>query len=181
MIDFTKLDPKFNELLQQLIEKLMKHGYRLEPTKGFKTLETEAKLWRRSRSIHQYEFLRDSLIAEGALYAAKVLEDVGVQKTGFEATDTYLYNYHLLGLACDFNVTKYPNSSHMFNFHHDPDLFDFIAKEATLIGLTSGRYFRKEKPYHLRLGELELHKLYKPAEMDKLLKEINTREHILSK
>ena len=163
-IDFTKLDPTFVPLLQQLLTNMEALGHEVNPYYGIRTLEAQAKLWRQSRSTAQVEFLINELNANGAPYAASVLDGVGPQPIGPTVTGTYLYSYHLIGKACDIFV--------------DGDMaggavYDVLAEQAVAVGLTPGRYFTTPDSDHVQLGAEELPATYTMAQMDAILKGLN--------
>lgn len=161
MIDFTKLDPAFSITLQQLITNMEKLGHTVNPYYGLRTLEQQAKLWRQSRSAAQVRFLIDELNANGALYAASVLDNVGPQPIGPRVTGTYLYSFHLIGQACDVFIDKDTSGG---------EVYDVLADEAVKLGLTPGRYFSTPDPGHVQMGGPELAEKYTMAEMDGILK-----------
>lgn len=160
------LDSEFQDKLAQLISRMKELDYEASPHFGFRCIYDEARIWRRSRSGTQFEFLLAQLKANGAHYAASVLEGVEIQKPGFHGTDTFLYNYHLLGKAVDVRLVGKPC---------DSDHYDLLAEEAIKLGLTPGRYFRNMKSGHIRLGEKNLEDIYTMAEMDEILKKIHEK------
>lgn len=163
MIDFTKLDPTFTPLLQQLIANMEALGHTVNPYYGIRTLSEQAKIWRRSRTTAQVNDLIQQLKEGGANYAASVLVGVGPQPTGPWGTNTYLYSYHLIGKACDMFI--------------DGDMaggpvYDVLATEALKLGLTPGRNFSTPDSGHVQLSAQELSKTYTLAQMDEILRDI---------
>jgi len=163
-IDFTKLDPTFTPLLQQLLANMTALGHTVNPYYGIRTLQQQARIWRQSRSTAQVNAEIAMLQANGAPYAASVLQSVGPQPNGPQVTNTYIYSYHLIGRACDIFV--------------DGDMaggpvYDVLAAQALLVGLTPGRNFSTPDSDHVQLGAAELPSTYTIAQMDALLQGIN--------
>jgi hypothetical protein len=167
LIDFTKLDPEFVPPLKQLIANMEALGHEVNPYYGIRTLEEEARIWRRSRSTAQVEFLIKELNANGAPYAASVLEGVGPQPAGPWGTNTFIYSYHLIGKACDFFIDGDEAGG---------PVYDILAEEALKVGLTPGRYFKTSDSGHVQLGAQELSHTYTMAQMDAILKGLNNGE-----
>lgn len=164
MIDFTKLNPEFVPLLQQLISNMEGKGHTVNAYYGFRSLDSQAKIYRRSRSTVQINMLLDELKKNGATYAASVMESVGPQPTGSWGTDTYLYSQHLIGEACDMFIDGDMKGG---------DVYNTLASEAIKLGLTPGRNFTHQDSGHIQYRAIELSKTYTMAQMDSILKGLN--------
>jgi peptidoglycan LD-endopeptidase CwlK len=164
-IDFTKLDPTFVPLLQQLLQNMQDLGHTVDPYYGIRTLEEQAKLWRQSRTTAQVNAEIAMLQANGALYAASVMQSVGPQPNGPQVTHTYLYSYHLIGKACYIFVDGDTSGG---------PVYDVLATEALKVGLTPGRNWPEPATDsdHVQLGNAELAATYTLAQMDEILKEL---------
>jgi hypothetical protein len=164
MLDVSKLDPEFSSLLKTLITNMEALGHTVNPYYGIRTLQEQARIWRRSRSAAEVNELMHTLDSNDAPYALSVLKSVGAQKTAPWGTNTYMFSYHLIGRACDMFV--------------DGDMkggavYDVLATEALKVGLTPGRYFSHPDSGHVQLGSKELNKTYTMAEMDVILSNIS--------
>lgn len=168
MIDFTKLDPDFNEKLQQLITNMQYLGHTVDVTCGIRSIEDECRIFRRSRPTAVIEELVKQLQDDGAPYVASVLKGVGPQPTGPWGTNT-LSSYHVIGRAADMIIDG--------NTAGDAAIYDILSDHCTVVGLVSGETFSGAScdPGHVQLGEGNLMNLYTWPELDAIIKNIDSQ------
>lgn len=162
-LNFDLLNPRFSPLLKRLIINMEALGHTVNPYYGIRTLTEQAKIWRRSRTTAEVSSLMAELKAGHANYAASVLKGVGPQPMGPWGTNTYMYSYHLIGLAADVFVDGDTAGG---------PVYDVLATEALKLGLTPGRNFSHADSGHIQLGALELTKTYTLMEMDEILRKL---------
>lgn len=166
-VDFTLLDPNFNEKVQSLIINIQILGHKMTPTYGIRSLEEECRLYRRSRTIDQIQAEIDALQAAGAPYTASILDGVGPQPNGPWATNTVIWSQHLIGWAVDFLVDNRVEGS-------DP-VYKVLSEQATLLGLTTGLNFSTPDPGHVQYSAQELNQIMTYPEMDEKLQLLNNK------
>jgi len=167
MIDFTKLDPQFNEKLQQLIVNMEALGHKVSCASGWRSLEEQAKLYRRSRSLLEIEKYMNDLATKGAPYVASIIEKVGPQSNGPWATNTVIWSQHLMGWAVDCLIDSKPDGDNI--------VYKVLNDEAKKLGLITGLNFSTPDPGHIQFSATELDHLKTYPEMDFILKEINEK------
>ena len=146
-LNFSLLRPEFAWIAQQLIAALEDQGYDVNPYYGIRTLDQQAKLYRRSRSTDTIRQICNDLRGKGCHYLASVIERVGPQKTGPWATNALPgESYHCFGLAMDCLLTKDGRAG------VDAD-YKVFADTARVLGLKAGYYFSHPDMGHVQLGK----------------------------
>lgn len=162
-VDFDKFVPEFREKLEQLVRGIEKQKYEVKVIGGFRTLEQQAKAWKRGKSTTQINFLIDQLKANNAPYAASVFEKPEVPPQATWVSEEHIFDYLLLGKAATLMINNViPNIYHAYN--------DLLEEEASKNGLVSGFRFKRHSSHHVRLEEPDLDDLYTMAQMDQILK-----------
>jgi peptidoglycan L-alanyl-D-glutamate endopeptidase CwlK len=145
-LDFTLLDPTFCPLAEQLIQTMKDKGYEINPYYGLRTLEEQAKFYRRSRPTHVVNIAIQNLRDQGCDYLADIMTSVGPQPYGPWATDALPgESYHEWGLAMDCLLTPGAASD-----------YEIYAETARDLGLTAGYYFHDCDMGHVQLGSTNL-------------------------
>jgi peptidoglycan L-alanyl-D-glutamate endopeptidase CwlK len=146
--DFSLIDPTFSALLQQLIGNMNVLGHEVKPYYGLRTLTSQAKLYRQSRSTADILAIINQLNDQDCNYIADILISVGQQPTKPWATNALPgESYHMWGLAADMFV----DGDQMGGY-----VYDILASEALKLGLTPGRNFTHPDSGHIQLGATSL-------------------------
>jgi len=154
MVDFTLLDPEFNEKITELTSVMTGLGYTLQPQSGFRNLVTQGKLWRQGRSSTLVQGQIHALTRSGFSTLADAIQSAGAQMSTKICTHTIPgYSWHNWGRALDVFVNNDASGSY--------ELYGTLANEAAKLGLTSGFNFTSFKdPGHLQLNDKEVPELY---------------------
>jgi len=154
MVDFTLLDPEFNEKITELTSVMTGLGYTLQPQSGFRSLKNQGKLWRQGRSSTLVKGQIQALTRSGFKTLADAIQSAGAQMSTKICTHAIPgYSWHNWGRALDVFVNNDASGSY--------ELYGTLANEATKLGLTSGFNFTTFKdPGHLQLNEHEVPELY---------------------
>ena len=134
------LDINFAEKLRQAIHELRDEGYTIKPVQGLRTLQTQAKLWRRGRSTKTINDRIESLRNNHCHFLADTIHNVGPQKENTIATNAIPgLSWHNWGRACDFLF--FDNNGHIVH-NGDAPCYKKLAEKAEKYGLTSSLSFK---------------------------------------
>lgn len=161
-IDFTILNPTFAVLAQKLISNMQGLGYKIIPDSGFRTLESQAILWRQSRSTVEIVAQIQKYKEQGCDFLAHVLDSVG-PRYGPHATNALPgVSWHQWGEAMDCLVTL-PTSPHATQ----SDIYKSYGVSAIQLGLTAGYNFKTFQDMdHVQLRAAEVSDLYTMKEIN---------------
>lgn len=163
-IDFSLLDPCFAHNIQSLINDCKNEGYNLIPQCGYRSLEEQARIWRRSRSTQKVNEEINALQSQGCDYLASVLEKVGTQKTAAWGTNAIPgLSWHNWGHAVDF-LWKMDNG--IINEDGESEGYKILGQKAISLGLRWGGWFSKADWGHVQSDQKEIPQIYS-------LKEVN--------
>ena len=157
-IDFTLLDPIYAPLVQELIQNCKSASYDLVPYYGYRSLEDQAKLWRRSRSTDAVNAEIESLRCQGCDYLASVINNVGPQASGPWATNAIPgLGWHNWGQAVDFYWLM---ENDTINWDGNSVGYKVLGQQANLLGLKWGGEFSKPDEGHVQMNKQEIPTLY---------------------
>lgn len=158
-LDFTLLDFQFNDIVQKLLTSCVSAGLDCRPTSGFRSLESQARLWRRSRSRAEVEAELSRLRSEEGGFLADVLEGVGPQKTDKWATNCIPgFSWHNWGQALDCLLFR---DDSMIENGDDPH-YKTYGDLAKNLGLRWGGDFTglDKDAGHIQLNQKEVTEIY---------------------
>lgn len=157
-IDFTLLDQVYAPLVHQLIIDCAAAGYNLVPYYGYRSLQDQAKLWRRSRTSDAVNSEIASLRAQGCDYLASVVDNVGPQSSGPWATNAIPgLSWHNWGQAVDF---YWQMENNRVNWDGDGVGYKILGQQANLLGLKWGGEFSTPDYDHVQMNKQEIPKIY---------------------
>ena len=157
-IDFTLLDPLYAPLVQHLVSNCKTAGYALVPYYGYRTLEQQAILWRRSRHVDEVNEKIESLKSQYCDYLASILEGVGPQPMGPWATDAIPgFSWHNWGQAVDFYWLM-DNKNVCWDGKGVG--YKVLGQQADLLDLRWGGNFSSPDYGHVQLNHQEVPDLY---------------------
>lgn len=174
MIDFSKLNSQFSDVVQQLIENCQKEGYHLVPYVGLRSLSDQAKLWRISRPTTVINQEIDNLRQQGCDYLASVLEAVGIQPAGTWKTNAIPgLSWHNWCEACDFYWLQ---ENGTVNWSGTSVGYKILGQEAAKLHLTWGGNFKSKPDYgHVQLRSQEIPDLYTIQEVNDYFEKLNSQ------
>lgn len=142
----ASLVPAFRANVQALMAACLVKGIDVVPYNGLRSIEDQARLWRRSRSTVDADNAVNLLRVNGAPFLANVLASIGPQPPGPWATNALPGNsWHQWGEACDLFIRV--NGKADWN---GPD-YATMSNEAVRIGLTSGYHWKQPDRDHVQL------------------------------
>lgn len=101
-VDFNLLDPQFKEKIEKFLDVCKENQLDVRPNSGYRSLEEQAKLWRRSRPTYLIQQEIGKLKMQGCEFLASIIEKVGPQPTAKWATDSIPgLSWHNWGKALD--------------------------------------------------------------------------------
>lgn len=134
------LDSNFAKTIKTLLQELRSEGYTIKPTQGLRTLEQQAKLWRRGRSTAIIKQRIDFLKENNCEFLANILEKAGPQKETKIATNAIPgLSWHNWGLACDF---LFFDKNNKIIHNGDAPEYKILAEKAENLELTSSLSFK---------------------------------------
>lgn len=110
----------------------------MRPTSGFRDADSQAKLWRQSRSTAEIKAKIKELRSDGADYLADVIERVGVCNGPAVTTAIPGFSWHNYGLALD--CGWFVNGVYQSDWAHGKG-YQAYAEEAIELKLYPGLYF----------------------------------------
>ena len=100
-LDINSLTPEFSKKAQELLDLCASNGLVVRPTFFTRSLATQAKLWRQSRSREEIQGTIDHLNSEDCGYLATILEAVGPQSGPWATNSLPGLSWHNWGQAMD--------------------------------------------------------------------------------
>lgn len=162
-----KLDPDFENRLEQLKRACASRGTKVVVYCTIRTPEEQAKLWRRSRTTKDISKEIHNLVEMGAIYLAQVLRDVGPQQTAPWATNALPgLSWHNWGLAADLYVDV--DGAAIWDSGHAG--YRIMAEEAKKLGLESGHFWPKKDSVHVQANSDRILDKYSWAQVDEAMK-----------
>ena len=138
-IDLTKLDPKLQQKLDQLLQSCRARGVEMRAYNGLRTPAEQAKLWRQSRPIEKIRQKIDQLHAAGAHYLAGVLSAVGPASGPHVTNSIPGFSWHQWGEAVDsFWLVDGDSEWSTDRLINGLNGYQVYANEAQKLGLTAG-------------------------------------------
>lgn len=170
--NFKDLIPDFATKAEQLLDALQEGGLTFQPTSGLRTVESQANLWRQSRTkavINQkLQELRDAKCD----YLASVIEGVGAQYGPHVTNAIPGLSAHNWGEAMDcsfINIEIHPGAFEPLpdNTKIEPlnsmlkpikvNYYKILADKAVELGLCAGYYFKSfPDPGHIQYHTQEI-------------------------
>lgn len=164
-INELNLNSEFKSKINVVIERCKKEKIIIVPYFGIRDVYVQAKFWRQSRSSLQITKAFDWLKSKNAPWLAKVLMDVGPQYGRWCTNALPGFSWHQYGEAIDCFVLE--NDKAIWDVKHPG--YRIYAREAELLGLTSGYYWRKRDAVHVQLRSERLLKIYSVQEINNLM------------
>ena len=163
-IDFTLLDQQFANNIQLLLDNCAKQGYTIVPYYGYRSLESQAKLWRQSRHIDEINTKLGQLKQVGCDYLVEIIESVGPQPMAKWATNAIPgLSWHNWGKAVDCYWLMENGCS---NWTGSSPGYKVLGQQAKSLGLRWGGDFSTPDWGHVQAPQEEITKLL-------TLKEVN--------
>lgn len=132
--NFSDLNPEFAKKAEDLLDALQNRGYTFQPTSGLRTLESQAKLWRQSRTKDVIYAEMERLRSLDCNYLADVIANVGPQYGAHVTNAIPGLSTHNWGEAMD--VISVPRTK------DDTIYYKKLADQAVKMGLCAGYYFK---------------------------------------
>lgn len=162
------LDKEFLQRAQTLLTNLQDKGIYMVPISGVRTLEEQAKNWRKGRSLFEIKKKIFSLRKSQGNYIADVIEHVGPQMDKDKVTNAIPgFSWHNWGQALDCYVCYEGDKKKLIFNGNDPlfksyalERYKAYAIEAVKLGLTAGYYFPMKDMPHIQLNKKEVNKIY---------------------
>ncbi len=152
-IDWTMLDSGFIVKCQNLFNICEANKLTMVPYYGIRSLEDQAKLWRRSRTTVEVDAEISKLRSENCNYLADIIEKVGVQSNGKWATNSIPgLSWHNWGQALD--CYRSIDGKAVW----DKDDYTDFGKYAVEVGLKWGNTFKDYN--HIQLNQKEVPAIY---------------------
>lgn len=141
------LGADFRPKVERVIALAAAQGIGLVPYFGARSIEDQARLWRRSRSDNEALEAVAMLNSAGASRLAAALVSVGPQQPGPWATNALPgASWHQFGQACDLYVERAGKAC-----WNTADLGYAVLRDAAqAVGLTSGAGWKKPDPDHIQ-------------------------------
>jgi peptidoglycan L-alanyl-D-glutamate endopeptidase CwlK len=175
------LEPRFLQKVNILLKKLKEQDIYMVPISGLRSLEEQAKNWRKGRSLYEIQKKIYRLKKSHADYLADVIENVGPQNEPDRVTNAIPgLSWHNWGYALDCYVS-YENNPKRLIFRKDDPLFQeyalprykAYADEAIKLGLTSGHYFKFMDMPHIQYFQEEVPRKYSLKHVNDYFKYLN--------
>ncbi len=164
-INWSLLHPELSKKLTQLIYNLGQKNIKLVPYSGYRSVRDQNKLFMQSRTPQNSKVSVARLKIGGFPYLASQLESLPEVERGPRVTNVVGgFSWHNWGEAVDCYIEDRKGKPD-WNADH-PSYLEY-GKEAESLGLTWGGSWKSfvDKP-HIQLRKEEIHKLYKPSEID---------------
>lgn len=101
-IDFSKLKSEFVYKFEDVLKEMRDSGYKVDVVSGFRSLEEQAKIWRKGRSTAEIERKIEELKKIDCAYLARLIADAGRQPGKMIVTYAIPgLSYHNWGEAID--------------------------------------------------------------------------------
>lgn len=145
--DLELLVPEFRNLAKQVIKNTGDRGYEVRPFFTERSVYTQAKLWRQSRTTMEVRKAADRLIHEQAEFLAKVLIEVGAQHGRWATNALPGQSWHNWGEALDCFVAGEDGRA-VWTAKNAGYLV--YAEEAKKLGLVSGYWWKRKDAVHIQ-------------------------------
>lgn len=142
----SDLVPEMRSLANQVVELCAESGVNLLIYTTLRTLEEQAKLYRRSRSTSQIQWKINQLNNKGFDFLAEVLDGVGPQPSGSQVTKAGPgESWHNYGRA--FDAVPLVNGQAAWSVSRFKDLWQIYGNSAESVGLEWGGNWTSFKDY----------------------------------
>ena len=165
MRQLNVLDPKFREKLELVLKRTKDKGYVLVPYYTRRSLQTQAKLWRQSRTWQEIKRKIDYFRDNNCNYLADILKSVGPQMGRWATNAPPGFSWHQYDLAADCFIME--NNKAIWDDKHKGYLMYYrMCEEA---GIYSGYDFGDINHCQDRLGSVLDY--YSLEEIDRMMQE----------
>ena len=159
------LQPGFRATAEKAIALCAEDGYELRPFYTLRDVWEQSKLWRQSRPRSEVEAGAQKLKANGAIWLAEVLMEVGPQNGRWATNALPGLSWHQHGEAIDCFVAEGNKAS--WSARHPG--YKAWGTHAKSLGLTAGYFWSQRDAVHVQLRPERVLKRYSWAELDQLM------------
>lgn len=178
--DLIGLDNTFLDKVNTLLNTLKQQDVYMVPISGLRTLEEQAKNWRKGRSSYEIQKKLYDLRKSNGSYLADIIEGVGPQMDPSTVTNAIPgFSWHNWGQALDCYVCHEGDEKRLIFQEEDPLFHSYAlpryqtyATEAIKIGLTPGYFFHMKDMPHIQLHKEEVPTLYSIQYVNNYFKKI---------
>jgi peptidoglycan L-alanyl-D-glutamate endopeptidase CwlK len=148
--DLELLNKEFRKEVEILLLHCKEQHIKLVVYYSFRSVQEQARLWRQSRRIQVIENTIRLLEKQKAYYLAQVLEEVGPQNGEWRSDAPPGFSWHNFGFAIDSYVSVQTEKGEEAIWDSDHVGYEVYSTEAVRLGLTSGRYWKKQDCVHVQ-------------------------------
>ncbi len=147
--NLNDLEKDFKVKVEDLIGKCAEKGVIMKPFYTKRSVFTQAKLYRQSRSFAEIKQASDFLKDNGAVWLSKVLLDVGAQNGRWATNALPGFSMHQHGLAVDCFWELDGKAEWTVN-EDSKNGYYIYAKTAKMLGLEAGFFWRRKDAVHVQ-------------------------------
>jgi len=144
------LNKEFRKDVDLLLTYCSSQHITMVPFCTLRSVQEQAVLWRQSRRIQVIEKTIKLLEKQKAYYLAQVLEEVGPQNGEWRTDAPPGFSWHNFGFAIDSYVSVQTEKGEEAIWGSDHVGYEVYSTEAIRMGLTSGRYWKKDDCVHVQ-------------------------------
>lgn len=170
--DIGSLTLEMRDKVNSLLEACLSKGVEMRFFSAYRSIETQAKLWRQSRSKVEIERAIANL-RNSAPMIAETIWSVGPQYGRWATNSLPGQSWHNWGEAVDCFVVSSMGQAVWSSQHAGYGLY---AAEATALGLTAGHHWKSRDSVHVQLKPKSVRELYTWTAIEEEMK----RQRILS-